>query len=98
MSAEGEPIIMAPTHSYTGASNFELGAQLGLWARRDGCGISCDSSTGFVLPNDPENKAIGIYRPGRRMKKRAGLKQIEGEGPVAGFVLDLKYVRDPLAD
>ena len=164
MSAEGELIIMAPTHSDTGASNFEVGGELRNWARKDGRGYGCDSSTGFVLPNgarrspdaswtlksrvqqlgarrrksfwrlcpdfvievksdsdrmnplqkkmaeymdqgaqlgwliDPENKTIEIYRPGMKAKKRSGLKKIEGEGPVAGFVLDLTYVWDPFAD
>src|SRR5450631_1724617 len=51
MSAEGELIVMPPTHSDTGASNSEVGAQLATWARKDRRGYSCDSSTGFVLPN-----------------------------------------------
>lgn len=164
MSAEGELIIMAPTHSDTGVSNFEIAGELRNWARKDRRGYGCDSSTGFVLPNgarrspdaswtlktrvqqlgaarrksfwhlcpdfvievrsdsdrlkplqnkmveyleqgaqlgwliDPENRIIEIYRPGGKMKKRTGLNKIEGEGPVAGFVLDLTYVWDPLAD
>ena len=51
MTAEGELIAMAPTHSDTGASNFEIAGELRAWARRDRRGIGCDSSTGFVLPN-----------------------------------------------
>lgn len=164
MSAEGELIIMAPTHGDTGASNSEIGAQLGTWARREGRGIACDSSTGFVLANgarrspdaswtlkarlrqlgarkrksfwhlcpdfvievksdsdrwkalqrkmveymeqgaqlgwliDADNKVIEVYRPGGKVKKRSNLTKIEGEGPIAGFVLNLTYVWDPLAD
>lgn len=51
MTAEGELIVMAPNHSYTSASNSDIGAQLGAWARNDRRGICCDSSGGFVLPN-----------------------------------------------
>src|SRR5271165_4851421 len=51
MTAEGEIIVMAPTHSFTGASNSDVGAQLFIWARKDRRGFVCDSSTGFVLPN-----------------------------------------------
>lgn len=47
---------------------------------------------------DPENKTIEIYRPGRQTEKRSGIEKLEGEGPVAGFVLDLPYVWDPFAD
>ena len=51
MTAEGELIVMAPTHSDTGACNFDIAIQLGNWAKQDRRGIGCDSSTGFVLPN-----------------------------------------------
>src|SRR5271165_206066 len=164
MSAEGELIIMAPTHSDTGARNSGIGAQLFDWANKDRLGVVCDSSTGFVLPNgarrspdaswtlksrvqqlgagrrkafwhlcpdfvievksdsdrlktlqkkmseyleqgaqlgwliDPEKKTVEIYRPGGKVEVRAGMDKLEGEGPVAGFVLDLTYVWDPFAD
>ena len=51
MTAEGELIVMAPTYSFTSATNFELGGQLRDWTKKDGRGIGCDSSGGFVLPN-----------------------------------------------
>ncbi len=164
MSAEGELIVMAPTHSDTGARNSGIGAQLFHWAKRNRRGIVCDSSTGFVLPNgarrspdaswtlksrvqqlgagkrrtfwhlcpdfvievksdsdrlkplqkkmveyleqgaqlgwliDPENQAVEIYRPAGNAELRSGVNKLEGDGPVAGFVLDLTYVWDPLAD
>ena len=47
---------------------------------------------------DPESKTVEIYRPTGKMEKRTGIDKIEGEGPVAGFILDLTYVWDPLAD
>ena len=50
-TAEGELIVMAPTHFSTGNRNFELCGQLHNWARQDGRGMGGDSSTGFVLPN-----------------------------------------------
>jgi Uma2 family endonuclease len=164
MTAEGELIVMAPTFSYTGASNFDVSGQLRPWARKDRRGVGCDSSTGFVLPNgarrspdaswilksrvqqlgakqlktfwhlcpdfvieiksasdrlktlqkkmqeyieqgaqlgwliNPENKTVEIYRPGGEVEKRADIVTLDGEGPVAGFTLDLTYVWDPLAD
>jgi len=163
-AAEGEIIVMAPTHSFTGVSNSHIVAQLFNWARQDRRGFVCDSSTGFVLPNgarrspdaswtlksrvkkmdtrkrrgfwhlcpdfvievrsdsdrlrtvqskmreylangaqlgwliDPQYRSVEIYRPDGLVESRAGITEIEGEGPVAGFVLDLTYVWDPLAD
>ena len=51
MTAEGEIIVIAPTHSLTGVSNSHINAQLNNWARKDGRGVVCGSSGGFVLPN-----------------------------------------------
>jgi Uma2 family endonuclease len=164
MTADGEIIVMAPTFSFTGDRNSELDTELRIWARKDGRGFVCDSSTGFVLPNgarrspdaswtlktrvktleprqqkgfwhlcpdfvievrsssdrlrtlqkkmreylengaqlgwliDIENRSVEIYRPGGIVESRAGVNRIEGEGPVAGFVLDLTYIWDPLAE
>jgi Uma2 family endonuclease len=161
MSAEGEIIVMPPTYSCAGASCSEVDTELRIWSKKDGRGVVCDSSTGFVLPNgarrspdtswtlrtrvntvkrgsfahlcpdfvvevrsdsdrlrplqrkmreymengaqlgwliDPEKRSVEIYRPGGEVEMRSGINQIEGEGPVAGFVLDLTLVWDPLAD
>jgi Uma2 family endonuclease len=163
MTAEGELIVMAPTHSDTGYSNVQVATQLNAWALKDGRGYVCDSSTGFVLPSgarrspdaswtlksrvqqlgarkrksfwhlcpdfvieiksdsdrltrlqekmaeyiaqgaqmgwlvNPEKKTVEIYRPDGTVEKRSGIDKLEGEGPVAGFVLDLMYVWDPFA-
>jgi hypothetical protein len=47
---------------------------------------------------DPEIRTIEIYRPGFEATTRVGDSSIVGEGPVAGFVLDLAPVWDPLQD
>ena len=47
---------------------------------------------------DPETRSIEIYRPNGEVERRTGIEQLEGEGPVAGFVLSLSSVWDPLAD
>ncbi len=46
---------------------------------------------------DPEAQAVSIYRPDRPVEKLTRIESITGEGPVAGFVLDLRAVWDPLA-
>lgn len=164
MTAEGELIVMLPSHSDKGASHANIIGQLGEWAKTDRRGYSCDASSGFVLPNsarrspnvswtlktrvkqlgaaardsfwhlcpdfvievrsktdrlkplrekmheyieqgaqlgwliNPKDKSIEVFRPDSGVQILTNINRIEGEGPVAGFVLDLTYVWDPLAD
>jgi Uma2 family endonuclease len=157
-TAEGEIIIMPPNYSRTGKHNLTLGAQLWMWAKKDGHGEAYDSSAGFRLANgarrspdaswtrkdrgaalpkeqqkrfyylcpdfvielrsstdrirrlkakmeeyiangaelgwliDPEERNVWIYRPGRAAECVANPERISGEGPVAGFVLELADV------
>jgi Uma2 family endonuclease len=164
MTAEGELIVMPPTHSFGGVNNSDVGGQVAVWAKKDRRGFVCDSSTALVLPNgsrrspdvswilktrvkgmeqgkqqgfwhlcpdfvieirsdtdrlkplqgkmreylvqgaqlgwliDPQSKTVEIYRPDGSVETRADIDELAGEGPVAGFVLDLTYVWDPFAD
>jgi Uma2 family endonuclease len=50
-TAEGEILVMAPSHPRTGNRNCEISCQLRIWAKKDGRGRTYDSSTFFVLPN-----------------------------------------------
>jgi len=159
-TASGELIVMPLRYTRDGFRNAEIGAQLYMWAKADGCGRAADSSTGYVLPNsarrspdaswvlktrireldrysqdhfyrlgpdfvielrsdsdrlpvlrdkmrewiangaqlawliDPSRRAVEIFRPDRESEIREDVTQIEGEGPVAGFVLDLSPVWD----
>ena len=158
MSAEGEIIVMEPTCFFSGARNSEVDFQLRSWAKKDGRGIVCDSSTGLVLANgarrspdaswtlksritrregflhlcpdfvielkspsdrtrtlrakmaeymangaqlgwliDAEKRTVSVYRPEREPETLTGVESLAGEGPVAGFVLDLAAVWDPMA-
>lgn len=44
---------------------------------------------------DPESRTVEVYRPGRELQIVAG-DSVPGEGPVEGFVLQLRRVWDPL--
>ena len=46
---------------------------------------------------DPETRSIAIFRADREMKTLIGVESIAGEGPVAGFVLELGAIWHPLA-
>jgi Uma2 family endonuclease len=51
LTADGELLIMAPTGGTTGSRNADLTTQLTIWAKKDGSGLSFDSSTMFCLSN-----------------------------------------------
>jgi Uma2 family endonuclease len=44
---------------------------------------------------DPERRTAEIFRPGVPPETHVGMDQIFGEGPVAGFALDLQPVWEP---
>jgi Uma2 family endonuclease len=44
---------------------------------------------------DPERRVVEIYRPGREPETLINPETLAGEGPVEGFVLDLRPVWDP---
>ena len=51
LTAKGELVIMPPTGSETGWRSGEIFYSLADWAKKDGTGLTFDSSTGFTLPN-----------------------------------------------
>ncbi|MBV9157581.1 MAG: Uma2 family endonuclease [Acidobacteriaceae bacterium] len=47
---------------------------------------------------DPQSRTVSIYKPGQETPVELNDRQrVKGEGPVAGFVLDLKRIYDQLA-
>ena len=51
-TAGGGITIMPPARGETSDRNAEITMQLRLWAKRDGTGVTFDSSGAFVLPNE----------------------------------------------
>ena len=45
---------------------------------------------------DPPDRSVTIYRPSGEPQILAAPESVTGEGPVEGFVLDLRRVWDPL--
>ena len=58
--------------------------------------LSQGAQLGWLI--DPGNRSVTIYRPDGAVETRTGIDKIQGEGPLADFVMDLKYVWDPLAN
>ncbi len=47
---------------------------------------------------NPTTKTVEVYHSNGSIERLVNVAKVEGEGPVPGFVLNLKYVWDPLAD
>ena len=45
---------------------------------------------------DAEKRTVSVYRPEREPETLTGVESLAGEGPVAGCVLDLAAVWDPM--
>ena len=55
--------------------------------------IANGAQLGWLI--DPEKQSVAIYRPTGAVETLAGIDSISGEGPVAGFTLDLGFVWNP---
>ena len=96
LTAEGELIIMAPTGGTTGSRNAEITFQLRGWAKKDGTGLSFDSSTMFCLPNGAKRSPDGAWV---RRERWDALTERERESFVPlcpDFVLELRSATDSL--
>lgn len=97
LTAEGELIIMPPTGGTTGSRNADTTSQLTVWAKKDGTGLSFDSSTMFILPNGAKRSPDASWV--RRERWRA-LSEEERDKFVPlcpDFVLELRSPSDSLS-
>ncbi|WP_204369238.1 Uma2 family endonuclease [Methylocucumis oryzae] len=97
MDKFGEITIMSPTYSETGAINFELSVDFGIWARADGTGKSFDSSTGFILPNGAK-RSPDLSWIKRDRWLAIPVEQRKKFAPICpDFVVELRSASDSLA-
>jgi hypothetical protein len=54
-----------------------------------------DNGASLAWLVDPERRVVEIYRPGVEPETLVGAESVAGEGPVDGFVLDLRPVWNP---
>jgi len=45
---------------------------------------------------DPQTRSVEVHRSGREPELQEGIEFVAGEGPVAGFTLNLRPVWEPL--
>jgi Uma2 family endonuclease len=98
LTAKQELVIMPPTGSETGRRSGEVFYSLIAWAKKDGTGISFDSSTGFTLPNGAIRSPDASWV--KREKWEALTKEQREEfAPLCpDFVIELRSRKDLLSD
>jgi Uma2 family endonuclease len=96
MTADGDLIVMPPTYSDTSASNFDVDVQLGTWAKKDGRGICCDSSGGFVLPNGARRSPDASWTLKSRVEQLGAKKRKAFWHLCPDFVIEIKSDSDRL--
>jgi Uma2 family endonuclease len=45
---------------------------------------------------NPKKRSVAIYRPDRAVETLEGIDKVGGDGLVAGFVLELSFIWNPL--
>jgi Uma2 family endonuclease len=96
-TANGEIIIMPPTYPWTGKQNSGLNAQLWLWNRQTGLGITFDSSTGFTLPNGAVRSPDVSWVSNERWEALTETQQKEEFSPLSpDFIVELRSSSDSL--
>ena len=97
LTADKELVIMAPTGSETGRRSGELFYSLTVWAKKDGAGLSFDSSTGFRLPNGAIRSPDASWVRRERWQALTPEQQ-RGFAPLCpDFVLELRSPTDQLS-
>jgi Uma2 family endonuclease len=96
-NASGEVVVMPPTFSDTGNSNFKAVVQLGVWAEQDGRGEGFDSSTGFTLPNGAMRSPDASWVLKERWNALSPDQKSSFAPIVPDFVIELRSSSDALS-
>ena len=97
LTAEGQLILMSPTGAKTGDRNSELNYQLRGWAKREGSGITFDSSTLFSLPNGAKRSPDAAWVRRARWDALSEEEQEKFAPLCPDFVAELRSPSDTLA-
>ena len=97
-TSEGDLIIMPPTGGKTGARNFYLTAQFGVWVQKDGSGKGFDSSTEFTLPNGAKRSPDVSWVRLKRWNALSNEEQEEFPPLCPDFVVELRSRSDRLKE
>lgn len=97
-TAQGDIIVMPPTGFDTGIRNTSITGQLYNWAKKDGTGVACDSSTGFKLPNGADRSPDAAWVLRERLAGFTPEQKQKFLPLCPDFVIELRSPSDRLED
>jgi Uma2 family endonuclease len=97
-TAEGQIILMSPTHFLTGKRNNEILYQLTKWNKKYKLGECVDSDTGFYLPNGAMRNPDAAWISKDRLSTLAPVELQSFLKICPDFVVELKSKSDRLDD
>ena len=97
-TAQGDIVVMPPTGFETGNRNGEITRQLGNWAKQDGAGVACGSSTGFKLPNGADRSPDAAWISRARLAELTPEEKQKFLPLCPDFVIELRSPSDRLED
>ena len=95
-TAGGGITIMPPTGGRTSDRNAEITMQLRLWAKRDGTGVTFDSSGGFLLPNGAMRSPDASWVARQRFAALSDEQRTKFPPLCPYFVIELRSPTDSL--
>ena len=96
-TAGGGITIMPPTGGETSDRNSEINMQLRLWAKRDGTGVTFDSSGGFLLPNGAMRSPDASWVSRDRFADLTAEQRAKFPPLCPDFVIELRSPTDSMA-
>jgi Uma2 family endonuclease len=97
-TSQGDLNIMPPTGGESGRQSGEAFYQLAAWSKRDGTGISFDSSTGFWLPNGAERSPDAAWVRRERWEELTAAEREEFPPLAPDFVIEVRSRSERLRD
>jgi Uma2 family endonuclease len=96
-TAEGDLVIEAPAGFNASNRNSLVGAQLVVWAAKDGTGKATDSSGGFILPNGALRSPDAAWTKRERVKLVPEDQRKKFPSLAPDFVIELRSESDRLS-
>ena len=97
LTAERELIVMPPAFPITGMRNSAISAQVYIWSKQDGTGLSFDSSTGFTFPNGAMRSPDASWIARKRWDSLEADELSKFSHIAPDFVVELRSHSDRLA-
>ena len=97
LTAERELVVMPPANPETSSKNSTISGELYIWSKRDGSGLSFDSSAGFTFPNGAMRSPDASWLARERWEALPDEERRRFSHIVPDFVIELRSPSDILS-